>query len=84
MGKSCHDYIEDLNGYIDGEIEPELCAEIEQHLGQCENCRLMVDTMRQTVQLCRDGKTVPLPPSLEAKLNALLKKRWQEKFGNKS
>jgi len=75
MARSCRDYISDLNTYIDGE------AEIEKHLGQCQNCSIMVDTMRKTVMLCREGKVEPLPSSLEAKLSRMLKDRWEKKFG---
>ena len=81
MAGKCREYIADLNDFIDGEIGPELCAEIEKHLGQCDNCRLMVDTMRKTVQLCREGKIQPLPPSLNVRLNRLLQANWQKKFG---
>mgnify|MGYP001584257542 CR=1 FL=1 len=83
MGKSCRDYIGGLNDYLDGQLEPELCAEIEKHIGECENCRLMVDTLRQTVTLCREGKPEKLPEALEAKLSDLLKARWDKKFGKR-
>ncbi len=83
MGKSCRDYIGGLNDYLDGQLEPELCAEIEKHIGECENCRLMVDTLRQTVTLCREGKPEKLPEALETKLSDLLKARWDKKFGKR-
>jgi anti-sigma factor RsiW len=73
--------IGNLNDFIDGELEPELCEEISKHLNQCDNCRIMVDTLKMTVKLCRDGKEEKLPPSLENKLNNLLKDRWIKKFG---
>lgn len=81
MAKKCLDYINELNDYLDGEIDSSLCAEIEAHIGQCNNCRIMVDSMRQTVQLCREGKPEQLPAELENKLNNLLKERWEKKFG---
>jgi len=81
MGSNCKDYISNLADFIDGDIDPELCAEIQRHVGQCANCRIMVDTMRQTVELCREGKCEELPPALGARLNDLLKDRWQRKFG---
>ena len=84
MARNCRDYISDLNTYIDGEIDPELCAEIEKHLGQCQNCRIMVDTMRKTVILCREGKAEPLPSLLEEKLSRMLKERWEKKFGGRA
>jgi predicted anti-sigma-YlaC factor YlaD len=81
MAKKCEEFISGLADYIDGEIEPELCEEIEKHIGQCNNCRIMVDSLRQTVRLCREGKEEKLPPALEEKLTGMLKKRWKEKFG---
>ena len=83
MSKGCPDYINDLNDYVDGAIDPELCKEIEAHLGQCRNCRVMVDTLRQTVRLCCEGKEAELPPALEARLSSILKRRWEQKFGPK-
>jgi anti-sigma factor RsiW len=80
MSKSCRDYIEGLSDYLDGELDPDLCSEIERHVGQCDNCRIMVDSLRQTVRLCRDGRSEKLPPELEHKLTDLLRKRWKRKF----
>jgi len=82
--KHCKKYIQNIADYIDGEIDETLCADIEKHLKECNNCRLMVDTLRQTVVLCRDGKKEKLPPSIEDKLNNILKLRWQKKFGKKA
>ena len=83
MGKSCHEMINNLNDFVDGTADPELCEEIQKHVGECKNCRLMVDTMQQTVKLCCDGKEQKLPAPLETKLNSLLKARWDKKFGKK-
>jgi len=82
--KHCSKYIQNIADYIDGEVDESLCADIEKHLKECNNCRLMVDTMKQTVVLCRDGKKEALPPELEAKLNNVIKQRWEKKFGKKS
>ena len=80
MGKKCSEYIGELNDYLDGELDSELCEEIERHVGECENCRIMVDSLRQTVKLCREGRSETLPSSLQDKLNQALKERWQKKF----
>ena len=72
MAKKCQEYVGDLNQYLD-----------EKHIGKCENCRIMVDSLRQTVMLCREGKPEPLPPELESKLSGLLRDRWARKFGKK-
>ena len=82
--ENCSKYIQNIADYIDGEIDQSLCADIEKHLKDCKNCRIMVDTLKQTVVLCRDGKKEKLPPELEAKLNDVLKARWQKKFGKQA
>ena len=78
--KKCSDMIQDISGYVDGEIDESLCEEIEKHLSGCKNCRIMVDTLKQTFVLCRDGKKESLPESIQNKLNLVLKKKWDEKF----
>lgn len=80
MARKCHDYIQELNDYLDGDLDESICADIEKHIGHCENCRIMIDTMQQTVKLCREGKEEKLPPVLENKLNNLLKDHWDKKF----
>jgi anti-sigma factor RsiW len=79
--KPCNQHIEKICDYIDGEIDKSLCAELETHLKECNNCRIMVDTLRQTVVLCREGKPEPLPSELATRLNNALKAKWNKKFG---
>jgi RNA polymerase sigma-70 factor (ECF subfamily) len=77
----CNEQIQEIADYIDGELDAKLCAELEEHLKGCENCRLMVDSLKQTVMLCKDGKCVELPESISSRLNEAIKKRWEKKFG---
>lgn len=48
---NCRHLLKELSEYVDGELGAELCAEIERHLAECENCRIVVDTLRKTVYL---------------------------------
>lgn len=48
---SCHEMLSSLSEYLEGELEAELCAAIESHLAECENCRIVVDTLRKTITL---------------------------------
>lgn len=80
MANKCAEYISDLNDYLDGTLDLTLCREIEEHVGHCNNCRIMIDTMRQTVILCRGGVEEKLPDSLERKLKGVLRARWEEHF----
>ncbi|MBN1885160.1 MAG: zf-HC2 domain-containing protein [Candidatus Krumholzibacteriota bacterium] len=80
--KHCRDYLEKLCAYVDGEADDAACKEIETHLKDCEGCRVMVDTLRKTVFLCREGDTEPIPIALGDKLKLLLDRKWREKFGD--
>jgi anti-sigma factor RsiW len=63
-------YLEQLSEFVDGELAPELCAELEQHIAQCENCRIVVDTLRQTITLYRalGANELELPTDVEERL----------------
>lgn len=77
----CRKHIQDIADYIDGELDAKLCSELEDHLKDCGNCRLMVDTLKKTVILCKDGQKEELPESIKAKLSDVIRKRWESKFG---
>jgi len=67
----CQALLAQLGDYIDGELEATLCAEIEQHLADCDDCRVLVDTTRKTVLLYRQHgqqSRVELPVDITSRL----------------
>lgn len=48
---NCQHLLEHLSDYVDGQASASICAEIEQHMIGCDNCRVVVDTLNQTVHL---------------------------------
>lgn len=69
---ACRDMLGNLSNYIDGELEAELCAEIEEHVAECVNCRIVVDTLKRTVTLYHDHGHEPLPEDVKTRLLAAL------------
>ena len=49
--QNCQALLGSLSEYIDGELPPELCKEIEKHLEGCDNCRIVLNTTRRTIDL---------------------------------
>jgi anti-sigma factor (TIGR02949 family) len=47
----CQEYIRQLSEYIDGELPPDLCAKLEEHMSGCENCTVVVNTLKRTIEL---------------------------------
>jgi predicted anti-sigma-YlaC factor YlaD len=65
----CKHLLGSLSEYIDGELQAELCAEIEEHLKGCENCRIVVNTLRKTVELYEQANsTAELPDAVRERL----------------
>ena len=58
----CRALLAQISDYVDGELEAALCAELEQHLNGCKDCRVLVDTTKKTVLLYRQNYQVSLPP----------------------
>ena len=49
--ENCRHLLESLSDYIDGQLRDDLCQTLEQHLAECNNCRIVVDSLRKTVYL---------------------------------
>ncbi len=65
----CQDLLASLSDYVDGTLGALLCAELEEHLRGCTNCRVVVDTLRKTVELYHlDAEGECLPPTVRERL----------------
>jgi predicted anti-sigma-YlaC factor YlaD len=65
-----------LNEYIDDELASDLCRELEHHVHECHDCRVVFDTLGRTVRLYHalgEAAPVELPADMEARLFARLK-----------
>ena len=60
--EECRQLLGSLSDYIDGDLEQVLCDEIEQHMGECENCRIVIDTLRKTIELYQITASPPIVP----------------------
>jgi anti-sigma factor RsiW len=74
----CEEMLALLNEYVDGTVDPEICAEFEKHMAGCNPCQVVVDNIRNTITLYRNGEPYPLPPSFRDRLHASLRKRWND------
>lgn len=65
----CKQLLGNLSDYIDGQLQDELCIELEQHLKDCDNCRIVVNTLRKTVELYKQtNEPVDLPDEVRERL----------------
>lgn len=66
---TCSHLLADLSDYLDGAASSARCAEIEQHLADCVDCRAVVATLRKTVDLYH---ALPAPALSDAVRRRLL------------
>lgn len=76
----CEEMLAALGDYVDGELDPDFCAEFEEHMAGCDPCVLVIDSIRQTIRAYSAGKPYEVPEGLHERLRGLLKKAWEQKF----
>jgi anti-sigma factor (TIGR02949 family) len=70
---TCEEADRFLDAYLDGELEPDKRAELEQHLADCPECKQQLNRLRQLRELfTANAPHYPAPPALKGKVLARL------------
>jgi len=72
---NCKGVIREISNYIDGELEPSVKEELERHLAHCEDCTMIVDQTKKTVEIFCDAQPVELPSDVRSRLHSALRKK---------
>lgn len=65
--------MEQLNAYLNGDLDATLCSLLEAHMENCDNCRIVFNTLKKTIELCKsDGEKITLPQDARQRLYAAL------------
>ena len=72
---NCRNIVKELSNYLDEALDSTLKASIEKHLEHCEDCKVVVDTTKQTIQIYCNSEPAPLPEDTRQRLRDALKKR---------
>jgi anti-sigma factor (TIGR02949 family) len=71
--KHCQQLMASLSEYVDGTLDEALCTELERHLCECDDCQIVFNTLKKTIELYR--KTSPgvdVPEDVRTRLYARL------------
>ncbi len=71
----CRDIIQELANYFDEALDPVLKLSIEEHLVKCKDCRVVVDTTKQTIDIFCNSEPAPLPEDTRSRLRQALEKK---------
>jgi predicted anti-sigma-YlaC factor YlaD len=72
---NCRNIVKELSNYLDEALDSTLQASIEKHLENCEDCKVVVDTTKQTIQIYCNSEPAPLPEDTRLRLRDALRKR---------
>ncbi|MBN1201336.1 MAG: zf-HC2 domain-containing protein [Anaerolineae bacterium] len=68
----CRRYLDGLSDYVDGTLGEELCRELEAHMAECENCRVVVNTLTKTITLYHQLPSPVMPDTVKERLYTVL------------
>lgn len=72
---NCTEFLAKLTDYFDGQIDPNLLAEVKQHLCSCHHCEVVVDTTRKTIDIYRGHEPYDLPEDVSTRLRSAIMAR---------
>lgn len=73
----CKEVFEKLSEYLDRELPPDLCEKMRGHIEDCPPCVEFVNSLRKTVDLCRQVHPVEaaaIPEEIKARIRASWKR----------
>jgi anti-sigma factor RsiW len=75
---NCKGVIREISNYIDGDLELAVRQELERHLEHCEDCKMVVDQTRVTVNVFCDSKPIELSGDVKSRLHDALRRKLKE------
>lgn len=70
----CPDVLTLFSKHLEDEISQDLCDEMERHLATCDHCRLVCDSLKHTLKLCRTSSaSLAVPAKVQTKVKVALR-----------
>lgn len=73
MHEDCMVLMEKISEYLDGELDPDACREIEEHLRECQACRHCFESLKKTTELCKKFPREKVPDPVRRRLRESLR-----------
>lgn len=74
----CQELLKVLNEYVEGDIDPTVCKELEEHLAGCNPCKVVIDNIRKTISLYKNDEVYELPADFKERLHQALQDKWKK------
>jgi anti-sigma factor RsiW len=81
--EKCREVFAQLSDYLNMELPAEACLEMEAHIAACAPCVEFTESLRRTVELCRQYQPGTLPPPLSEEARAKLQQAYRKMLAEK-
>jgi RNA polymerase sigma-70 factor (ECF subfamily) len=86
--RDCTQIFAMLSEYLDRELPPAACGDLEEHLRDCPECIQFVDSLKRSIELCRKFASArapePVAPEALGELRAAYDRMLQRRNGTKA
>ena len=72
---TCHEFLQELSGYLDETAEADLRGKLEIHVRRCPNCFVILDSTRKTIRLFKGMQLQKVPDHIHVRLMEALERR---------
>lgn len=79
--KTCKELVDLLADYLEGQLDPEVARDLDQHLADCPPCLNFLKTYRATARLIREVACEEIPPQLGERIERFLRERLKKTPG---
>lgn len=81
--EKCREVFSLLSEYLNLELPPDACLEMEVHIAGCPPCIEFAESLRKTVELCRSYQPGEVPEPLGTNAREKLLEAYQSMLGER-
>jgi len=76
---TCKQFLQELNDYLDPNIDAEMKNHLNSHVTQCPNCFVIVDTTLKTLQVYKGVEQQTIPEDVRTRLWKALDRKMADR-----
>lgn len=74
MTAECRQVLASVSAYLEGDLDATACDSIEAHSRACAGCADVIAGLRETVGLCRQAGSTPVPEAVRQRARARVRR----------
>lgn len=72
---TCRDFLREISEFLDDSLDARTREELEQHVNECPNCFVVLDTTKKTIQVFKGMQPMDVPETVQVRLMRALEQK---------